>query len=106
PTWAVAWGGGMLIVLTLWLRAKFEDLSILLIGAVGLLGAAVIAYAVWQFVQLIRQPPTLAAAAQRRNSAGLVCLVSGAIMIILAVALWFALGLAGLLGVCGRGLFS
>ena len=26
PTWGIAWGGGMLIVLTLWLRAKFEEL--------------------------------------------------------------------------------
>jgi ABC-type uncharacterized transport system len=106
PTWAIAWGGGMLIVLTLWLRAKFDDLSFLLIGAIGLLGAAVIAFAVWQMVQMIRQPPTLAAAAQRRTSAGLVCLVSGAIMIILAVALWFALGLAGFGEYVGLGLFG
>src|SRR5262245_55494261 len=91
----VAWGGGMLILLSLWLRAKFDELSVLLVGSVALLGALGVALAAWHALRAIRQTPTLAESEHRRALQGAACMAGGALMVALAVALWFFLGLNG-----------
>ncbi len=95
PAWAVAWGGGMLILLALWLRAKFEDLSFSLIGASVVLGVAAAALAVWQLVRAVKQPANAELNAKLRREAAIISLSGGVAMIFLAVALGVALGLAG-----------
>ncbi len=106
PAWGLAWGGAMLIVLAFWLRAKFEDLSLLFFGAVGLLGALAVAFAAWQLFQASRHPVTIEMSAQRRRQTGIVCIVGGVAMVVLAVILGFVLGLAGFGEYLGLGLFG
>jgi hypothetical protein len=104
--WGVLWGGGMLIVFALWLRAKFEDLHFTIIGIAGLLGAVGIAFAAWVLITCVRGKSTADTVAKQRNLAGLLCLAGGGIMILLAVLLWHFLRLSGFGEYVGLALFG
>lgn len=106
PAWGIAWGGGLLVLLSMWLRAKFPDLSVVLIGATGLLGAGALALALWQLVRTLRQEPNAPAEVKSRREAGVVCLVAGAAMLVLSVALGVTLRLGGFGEFVGLGLFA
>lgn len=96
----------MLILLTLWLRAKFEDLSFILIGATLLLGLAAAAVAIWQLVRAVQQPSTPELTAKLRRESGIEALIGGVAMLILAIALGVTLGLAGFGEYVGLGLLG
>src|SRR5688572_419719 len=87
PSWTIAWGGAMLIVMALWLRAKFEDLTVVLVGAVALLGVGSLLFAAWQLIGALRQEATPERAARRRRDAGAICMVGGLAALVLAVVL-------------------
>lgn len=106
PAWGLAWGGGMLIILALWLRAKFEDLSLAVVAIVALVGILGIVFAAWQLFQAYRTPVTPESAARHRGQTGVACLLGGAAMIVLAIVLAFLLGLAGFGEYVGLALFG
>ncbi len=94
----------MLIVMALWLRAKFDELSLILIGSVALVGGACLLFAGWQLVRALRQPA--AAAARRRQDAGATCMVAGLAMLCQAVALGVSERLAAFGEAVGLALFG
>lgn len=106
PFWAIAWGGAMLIVLALWLRAKFEDLTVVLIVGVALLGAGSLLFAAWQLIGALRQTATPERAARRNKEAGAICMVAGFAMLCLAVALGYNERLASFGEAVGLALFG
>jgi hypothetical protein len=104
--WGILWGGAMLIIFALWLRAKFEDLSFAVIGIAGLLGALGVLFAAWMLITCVRGKNTTETVANQRNLAGLLCLTGGGIMLMLAVVLWYFLRLAGFGEYVGLALFG
>ncbi len=105
--WSMIWGGMMLVVLTLWLRAKFfDELPFLVLAIVGFLGAYGIGSGAWILISCLRGKTTPELAVNQRHLGGLLCLAAGGIMLLVAVALWFLLRLAGFGEYVGLAIFG
>lgn len=108
--WMLVFGGVMLLVMAAWLRAKHEDLTIVLPLLVALLGLASLGLAAWQFLTIIKQNITDEQRSERltqqRRATTIAVMLGGAALMLLGVYLGVTYKLAAFAEAVGLCLYA